>query len=61
MIKITSKEKDLLCNIADYQLLLIDQIVLINGLGKREVQRKINNLYKKDLINFQTKGGEICF
>jgi len=55
MIKITSKEKDLLMIIADYQLLLIDQIVLITGLGKREVQRKINNLYKKDLIKFVSR------
>ena len=55
MLKITSKEKDLLIAIADYQILLIEQISFITGSGKREVQRKINNLHKKDLINFVSR------
>lgn len=55
MLKITSKEKDLIIVIADYQILLIEQIALLTGLGKREVQRKINNLNKKNLINFVSR------
>ncbi len=55
MLKITSKEKDLIIVIADYQILLVEQIALITGLGKREVQRKINNLNKKGLINFVSR------
>jgi len=55
MHKITSKEQDLLLIIAKYQQLLIEQISLITSLGKREIQRKINNLYKKNFINFESR------
>ena len=52
MQKITSKEKELLFQISEYQLLSINQIMLITGTGKREVQRKIENLRNKDFITF---------
>jgi len=52
MNKITSKEKELLFQISEYQLLSINQIMLLTGKGKREVQRKIENLRNKDFITF---------
>lgn len=55
MFNITIKEQELLIIIAEYQILLTEQISLITNLGRREVQRKINNLNKKDLINFVSR------
>lgn len=52
MQKITSKEKELLFQISEYQLLSINQIMLLTDKGKREVQRKIENLRNKDFITF---------
>jgi len=52
MKKITPKEKELLLQILEYGILSTNQIMLINGVGKREVQRKLENLRKKDLITF---------
>lgn len=39
--------KDIITIMVDFQILLIEQISLIASLGKREVQKIINNLYKK--------------
>jgi len=52
MQKITSKEKELLFQILEYGILSTNQIMLINGVGKREVQRKLESLRNKNVITF---------
>ena len=55
MIKISTKEKKLLFQIVEYQLLLIDQIAILNHTGKRIVQRKISRLFKNGLLNLSSR------
>jgi len=47
---VTTKDKELLKTIAEYRVLLIDQIAILNGTGRRAAQKKISELYKKGII-----------
>lgn len=56
--KLTPKDRSLLLEIAEYRILLIDQIVLLDNTGKRAVQKKVNTLYKNGIFNFSPRNFE---
>ena len=55
MYKLTSKDRSLLLQIAEYRILLIDQIAMLNNIGKRAVQKKVNTIYKNGILNFSPR------
>jgi hypothetical protein len=57
--KLTPKERSLLLQIAEYRVLLIDQIAMLNNLGKRSVQKKVNTLYKNGILKLSPRNFQI--
>ena len=55
MTTITKKDKLLLLKIADYQVLKIDQLALLNDSGKGIVQRKVSKFYKNGFVNLSPR------
>jgi len=57
--KLTPKDRSLLLEIAEYRILLIEQIALLDNTGKRAVQKRVNTLYKNGILNFSPRNFEI--
>ena len=55
MKQLNQKDSSLLPAIAEYRILLIDQIALLNNSGKRIVQRKVSRLFNNGLINLSPR------
>jgi hypothetical protein len=53
--KLTPKDRSLLLHIAKYRILLIDQIALLNNIGKRTVQKKVNALFTNGILNLSPR------
>lgn len=61
MSNITKKDKFLLLTIADYQVLKVDQLALLNDSGKGIVQRKIAKLFKNGFVNLFPRNSSVNF
>ena len=55
MKQLNQKDNLLLQAIAEYRILQVDQIALLNSSGKRIVQRKVSRLYNNGLINLSPR------
>ena len=47
---LTKADELLLFNLAEYGILLIDQIALLNQTGKRIAQKRVSQLYKNKVM-----------
>lgn len=61
MYTLTKKDNLLLLMIAEYCILQIDQIALLNKTGKRIVQRRIARLHKNGLLNLSPRNAQSNF
>jgi len=56
---LTSNDRHLLLQVAEHRILLIDQIAMLNNIGRRAVQKKVNTLYKNGILNFSPRNFRI--
>lgn len=55
MEKVTQKEAELLRLLADYRILLSDQIAILTGTGVRSAQKKISKLHHQGMITISAR------
>ncbi len=55
MEKVTRKEAELLRLLADYRILLSEQIAILTGTGVRSAQKKISKLYRQGMITISAR------